>query len=221
MPTSARNVLCLRQTSGSPVVERKGRAMRFLRDAVITILLLAIVAVTAAFVVVRRGGLSASAEPGRLERSVAGRLVRLAIPADADRQQSPLGGQAEVWRQAREHYLDHCAVCHGRDAKGHTEMGANMYPKVPDLTSTEVQRRSDGALFYIIQNGIRWTGMPAWKNGALARGHVEAGGIHSEGPNARGSRHENRGTSRDDGRETCEGSAAPSTSSLTTNADTL
>ena len=55
-------------------------------------------------------------------------------------------------------------MCHGRDAKGHTEMGANMYPKVPDLTSTEVQRRSDGALFYIIQNGIRWTGMPAWKN---------------------------------------------------------
>jgi len=138
--------------------------MRFLRDAAITILLLAIVAVTAAYVVVRRGGLAASAEPGRLERSVAGRLVRLSIPADADRQQSPLGGQAEVWRQAREHYLDHCAVCHGRDAKGHTEMGANMYPKVPDLTSTEVQRRSDGALFYIIQNGIRWTGMPAWKN---------------------------------------------------------
>ena len=96
--------------------------MRFLRDALITILLLAIVAVTAAFVIVRRGGLAASAEPGRLERSVAGRLVRLAIPADADRQQSPLGGQAEVWRQAREHYLDHCAVCHGRDAKGHTEM---------------------------------------------------------------------------------------------------
>ena len=130
--------------SGSAVVERKGRAMRFLRDAVITILLLAIAAVTAAFVVVRRGGLAASAEPGRLERSVAGRLVRLAIPADADRQQSPLGGQADVWRQAREHYLDHCAVCHGRDVKGHTEMGANMYPKVPDLTSTEVQRRSDG-----------------------------------------------------------------------------
>jgi mono/diheme cytochrome c family protein len=39
-----------------------------------------------------------------------------------------------------------------------------MYPKVPDLTSTDVQRRSDGALFYIIQNGIRWTGMPAWKD---------------------------------------------------------
>jgi mono/diheme cytochrome c family protein len=137
--------------------------MRFLRDAVITILLLAIVAVTAAVVVARRGGLAASDEPGRLERAVASRLVRLAIPADADRQQSPLAGQADVWRQAREHYLDHCAVCHGSDAKGHTDMGANMYPKVPDLASTQVQGRSDGALFYIIQNGIRWTGMPAWK----------------------------------------------------------
>ena len=137
--------------------------MRFLRDAVITILLLAIVAATIAVVVVRRGGLAASSEPGRLERSVAAQLVRLAIPADANRQESPLRGQADVWREAREHYLDHCAVCHGRDAKGGTDIGANMYPKVPDLTSAEVQRRSDGALFYIIQNGIRWTGMPAFK----------------------------------------------------------
>ena len=38
-----------------------------------------------------------------------------------------------------------------------------MYPPVPDLTSDAVQARSDGALYYIIQNGIRWTGMPAWK----------------------------------------------------------
>jgi mono/diheme cytochrome c family protein len=138
--------------------------MRFLRDAVVTMLLLAIVAVAAAFLVVRRGGLAASAEPSRLERSVAGRLVRLAIPPDAERLQNPLGGQPDAWRAARDHYLDHCAVCHGRDAKGRTEMGANMYPKVPDLTAAEVQRRSDGALFYIIQNGVRWTGMPAWKN---------------------------------------------------------
>ena len=43
-------------------------------------------------------------------------------------------------------------------------MGENMYPKVPDIASPEVQGRSDGALFHIIQNGVRWTGMPAWKN---------------------------------------------------------
>lgn len=137
--------------------------MRFLRDAIITILLLAAVAVVAAVVVVRRGGLAANDEPGRLERAVAGQLVRLSIPAEADRQKSPFSGNAEVWREAREHYMDHCAVCHGRDGKGRTEIGEKMYPRTPDLTSADVQRRSDGALFHIIQNGIRWTGMPAWK----------------------------------------------------------
>jgi mono/diheme cytochrome c family protein len=43
-------------------------------------------------------------------------------------------------------------------------MGENMYPKVPDLADASVQRLSDGALFSIIQNGVRWTGMPAWKH---------------------------------------------------------
>jgi len=42
-------------------------------------------------------------------------------------------------------------------------MGENMYPRVPDLADPAVQRFSDGALFSIIQNGVRWTGMPAWK----------------------------------------------------------
>jgi mono/diheme cytochrome c family protein len=137
--------------------------MRFLRDAVITIILLGVAAAIFAFFVVRRGGLAANQEPGRLERAVAAQLVRLSIPSEADGQQSPYKGDPEMWRQARDHYLDHCAVCHGRDGKGGTDIGANMYPRTPDLTARAVQDRSDGALFYIIQNGIRWTGMPAWK----------------------------------------------------------
>jgi mono/diheme cytochrome c family protein len=136
--------------------------MRFLRDAVITILLLAVVAAVLAFAAVRRGGLAANEEPGRLERSVATQLVRLSIPPEADEQANPFVGNVSAWQDARDHYQDHCAVCHGRDGRGGTEIGGNMYPKVADLTAVEVQRRSDGALFHIIQNGIRWTGMPAW-----------------------------------------------------------
>jgi plastocyanin len=37
-----------------------------------------------------------------------------------------------------------------------------MYPPVPDLASPAVQRLSDGALFAVIQHGVRWTGMPAF-----------------------------------------------------------
>jgi mono/diheme cytochrome c family protein len=138
--------------------------MRFLRDAVITILVLALIVAVVAVLVVRGGGLAADQEPGQLEQAVAGRLVRLSIPTEAERQLSPFATQADAWRDAVEHYRDHCAVCHGSDGKGDTEVGRNMYPQVPDLTAAEVQDRSDGALFHIIQNGIRWTGMPAWRN---------------------------------------------------------
>jgi len=137
--------------------------MRFLRDAIITIVLLGAITAVLAIVYVRRGGLAANAEPGAFERAVAGRLVQLSIPADADRQQNPFKDNKQAWRDARDHYFDHCALCHGRDGRGATDVGRNMYPKVPDLTSQSVQTRSDGALFYIIQNGVRWTGMPAWK----------------------------------------------------------
>ena len=136
--------------------------MRFLRDAVITIGVLVLIAVVAAVLVARRG-LAADQEPGRLERTIASQLVRLSIPAEAEQQVNPLGSQPDTWREAVKHYQDHCAACHGRDGKGDTEIGRNMYPRVPDLTSEDVQARSDGALFHIIQNGVRWTGMPAWR----------------------------------------------------------
>src|SRR5262245_4623015 len=137
--------------------------MRFLRDALITVVLLSVIASAVVYTMVRHGGLAATQEPGHLERSVAGQLVRLSIPREVERQTSPFANDANAWRDAKEHFIDHCAVCHGRGGKGDTDVGRNMYPRVPDLTGSAVQGRSDGALFYIIQNGVRWTGMPAWK----------------------------------------------------------
>ena len=37
-----------------------------------------------------------------------------------------------------------------------------MYPKVPDLRDQETQKLTDGELYYIISNGVRFTGMPAF-----------------------------------------------------------
>ncbi len=41
-------------------------------------------------------------------------------------------------------------------------MGRNMYPPAPDMRRAETQQMTDGELFFIIQNGVRLTGMPAW-----------------------------------------------------------
>ncbi|MBM3809577.1 MAG: cytochrome c, partial [Acidimicrobiia bacterium] len=66
---------------------------------------------------------------------------------------------------AREHFADHCASCHANDGSGHTEMGRNFYPKVPDMRLPRTQDLSDGELFYIIENGVMLTGMPGWSTG--------------------------------------------------------
>ena len=51
---------------------------------------------------------------------------------------------------------------HANDGSGDTEIGRNLYPRSPDMRKAETQQLTDGELYYIIHNGIRWTGMPAW-----------------------------------------------------------
>jgi|SRR6266508_3644037 len=41
-------------------------------------------------------------------------------------------------------------------------MGRNLYPRAPDMRLPATQAISDGEPFYIIENGVRLTGMPAW-----------------------------------------------------------
>jgi mono/diheme cytochrome c family protein len=138
--------------------------MRFIRDAIITlVVLIAILSIVVYARTIGSGGLSADAEPGSVERAVATRLVRLSIPAGVQQQQNPFQSTADAWRIAADHYAEHCAVCHGDDGHGLTEIGRHMYRNVPDLTDPAAQNLSDGALYYIIQNGVRWTGMPGWK----------------------------------------------------------
>ncbi len=71
----------------------------------------------------------------------------------------------DVWAQARAHFADHCATCHANDGSGRTEIGQSLYPKAPDMRLPDTQRLTDGELYWIIANGVRLTGMPAWGDG--------------------------------------------------------
>ena len=132
------------------------------------------VAVAAALLVVVLAGLvfwfvqrgfSAKDQPTRLEAALARRLRRLAIPAAASRTINPMPASAEMLKMGISHFADHCASCHGNDGSGATEIGGNLYPKAPDMRLAATQSLSDGELFYIIENGVRFTGMPAWSTG--------------------------------------------------------
>ena len=124
------------------------------------------------------GGLSAKATPTRLEAFVARNARHLAIPRNARLTQNPVLDAPEVQREARLHFADHCAICHGNDGSGDTPIGNGLYPKPPDLHKPATQELSDGELFWIIENGVRFTGMPAFSSNG---DHDHAMGNHGGG----------------------------------------
>jgi len=111
------------------------------------------------------GGFGARATPSGPERMLARAARRLAVPRSGRDATNPIPFSAEIWAEARAHFADHCASCHGNDGRGHTELGRNLYPRAPDMRLADTQRLTDGELYWIIENGIRLTGMPAWGDG--------------------------------------------------------
>jgi mono/diheme cytochrome c family protein len=60
-----------------------------------------------------------------------------------------------------EHFAAHCAVCHGAPGVPRGDIGQGLYPAPPDLAKT-APLYSGAELFWIVKNGIKMTGMPAW-----------------------------------------------------------
>ncbi len=107
--------------------------------------------------------LSALPEPGRLETSLATKAKHYLVhrssragipPAPADQQAS--------FKDGEKLFGTDCAACHGASGHNPTDAGRWMYPRAADLTSREVQSYSDPEVFWIVKNGIRLSGMPAF-----------------------------------------------------------
>ncbi len=132
------------------------------KRGLIIIILIAVAGATTALWLLLQHGFSARDQPTAIEAFIAGRLRHLAVPRSARQAQNPIPATPEVLVEARAHFADHCALCHANDGSGQTEIGQNLYPKAPDMRQSGTQSLSDGEMFYIIHNGIRLTGMPAW-----------------------------------------------------------
>ena len=121
-------------------------------------------------------GVSAKEQPGAVEEFLATRVRNMAIARRAKSLTNPVEYSGEVIAEGRAHFADHCAMCHANDGSGNTEMGRGMWPKVPDMRLARTQNLTDGELFWIIENGVRFTGMPGWgtgtKEGETASWHL-------------------------------------------------
>jgi mono/diheme cytochrome c family protein len=110
-------------------------------------------------------GCTADKPPSHGETSLANAAKDVVIPLEAGKKTNPLPETDEVVSQGQEVFLGSCAQCHGPDARGGGSLGRSMDPPAMDLTTSHVQHWSDGEIFWIIQNGVRLTGMPSWKSG--------------------------------------------------------
>ena len=139
--------------------------MNRLGSAVFAALIVVLLLVAAGLAYVVSTGLSARGQPGALETRLARAARRLAIPRGLKQLSNPVPASAEVIADGLNHFADHCASCHANDGSGNTEMGQGLFPKAPDMRQPTTQQLTDGELFYIIENGVRFTGMPAWSTG--------------------------------------------------------
>jgi mono/diheme cytochrome c family protein len=108
---------------------------------------------------------SAREQPSWIEERGALFLRSWLTPSRYKGLNNPVSASPEIIAAGREHFADHCSTCHANDGSGNTEMGRNFYPKAPDMRLPRTQNLTDGELFYIIENGVRLTGMPGWSSG--------------------------------------------------------
>jgi mono/diheme cytochrome c family protein len=115
------------------------------------------------FIVLCERGFSAREKPMAVEAFLARRVRHLATPSKSIHLKNPFPLVPDDIGAARDYFAVNCAACHGNNGNGKTLINSGLYPPAPDLRGKETQDLTDGELFYIIRNGIRFTGMPGWE----------------------------------------------------------
>ena len=126
------------------------------------IALLGVIAVMTTGLVLWSHGFDSRSEPSDMESNVAMKIHDSSIPDRYKKMTSPLSSQNVNLIEAGGHYQEHCAACHADNGSGQTKFHGIMYPRPADLRSPDTQEMSDGELYWVIKNGIRWSGMPAF-----------------------------------------------------------
>ena len=111
-------------------------------------------------------GLSARPAPGALETRVARAVRRWAVPREIRQRPSPFPSTKETIAEGLHHFARNCASCHANDGSGNVTVGKGLFPRAPDMRLPATQQLTDGEIFYFIEYGIRFTGMPAWGDGS-------------------------------------------------------
>jgi thiosulfate dehydrogenase len=129
------------------------------------ILGLAIIAVAGYFYIsLGYAPVSTAAPPFPFEKKITSMALKARIKKEAPSQAALPVTDDNLLAGARA-YGKYCAVCHGLLGQPETEISKGMFPKPPQLFNGHgVSDDPVGETYWKIENGIRLTGMPAFRH---------------------------------------------------------
>jgi mono/diheme cytochrome c family protein len=134
--------------------------VRFLFGVIFGILLVAVGA--GVYVYTGSFNTAATLAPSKTEKEFATFALNKSVAKHAPNRRNPLPATPETFRGGLAHFRENCVVCHGAPGVDPGEIGQGLNPGAPDLTLPRIQARSDGEIFWIVSEGIRMSGMPAF-----------------------------------------------------------
>lgn len=105
---------------------------------------------------------SGEAEPSWLEKRFASALLGMKLRASRPTKLSPLAPTEQDLEKGSDIYREQCALCHGATRGRIAPFGKSLSPRPPQFV-IEPAHRPTWMDAYIIQHGVRWSGMPAFR----------------------------------------------------------
>lgn len=103
----------------------------------------------------------ANSAPPKFESHIAMSALDNSVDRHAARVVNPVPATDENLIDGMKVYTMNCAVCHGGVDRQVAVLGKSFYPPAPSLI-LHPPDDSEWHLYYVIRNGVRYTGMPAW-----------------------------------------------------------
>ena len=136
----------------------------FVLGVVLTIIAIAV----AAYIVLVTGTIPAGADSGPLplEKWAARTSLHATLDKEAPKQQNPVPLNDQNLIAGIQLYAQHCAICHGtaRGDASASGLAKGEFPRPPQLATDGVEDDPEGVTYWKLDHGIRWTGMPSWKD---------------------------------------------------------
>ena len=133
--------------------------MRFIAGFLIALLLV----VLAQLVIVSSGAydVAATRKDYNFEQWLLSTTMKRSVAPRADAITAPQAFTDEQLQQGFRGFKEMCEPCHGAPGKEDSEVRSGLNPRPPDLADS-ARHWNRAQLFWIIKNGVRMTGMPAF-----------------------------------------------------------